>query len=307
MARARAIAAPPVLAPGWIACSPCSHAGAAGGDERAFETIFRRYHQELYRYCLAIVRDPRRRRGRAAGDDGGGAARAARRGARARAAPVALPGRPQRVDLAAPRPARSALSADEASCVEDRRPVHAEERERLRQLVADLRALPDRQRSAILMRELSDLSYAEIAAALDCSEGAARQTVYEARTRAAPDRGRVARWSVRTSRRAISGGDRRRLRGRQVRTHLHACEGCRDFEAAIALRTADLRMLFPAAARRGSGHIDGRRRRRRGRDARGHGGGQRASARSARRSAPRPRSRAHRSSPRPPSPSARRT
>ena len=30
---------------------------AAKGDERAFAAIFRRYHQNLYRYCLAIVGD----------------------------------------------------------------------------------------------------------------------------------------------------------------------------------------------------------------------------------------------------------
>src|SRR5258707_2659104 len=31
---------------------------AAGGDEKAFGAIFDRYHQGLYRYCLAIVGDP---------------------------------------------------------------------------------------------------------------------------------------------------------------------------------------------------------------------------------------------------------
>src|SRR3954452_11813626 len=30
---------------------------AAGGGERAFAAIYRRYHQSLYRYCLAIVGD----------------------------------------------------------------------------------------------------------------------------------------------------------------------------------------------------------------------------------------------------------
>jgi RNA polymerase sigma factor (sigma-70 family) len=29
---------------------------AAAGDNAAFEAIFRRYHQELYRYCRAILR-----------------------------------------------------------------------------------------------------------------------------------------------------------------------------------------------------------------------------------------------------------
>ena len=30
---------------------------AAKGDERAFAAIFKRHHQELYRYCRAILRD----------------------------------------------------------------------------------------------------------------------------------------------------------------------------------------------------------------------------------------------------------
>src|SRR6476646_6391615 len=31
---------------------------AVGGDERAFAAIFERYHQLLYRYCLAILGNP---------------------------------------------------------------------------------------------------------------------------------------------------------------------------------------------------------------------------------------------------------
>jgi hypothetical protein len=31
---------------------------AKRGDRRAFEGIFERYHQELYRYCWAILGDP---------------------------------------------------------------------------------------------------------------------------------------------------------------------------------------------------------------------------------------------------------
>lgn len=37
--------------------------------------------------------------------------------------------------------------------------------------------LPDKQRGAVALRYLADLPYAEIAAALDCSEAAARQNV----------------------------------------------------------------------------------------------------------------------------------
>src|SRR3954452_11930244 len=54
-------------------------------------------------------------------------------------------------------------------------------RERLRQLVDDLNALPDRQRRALLLREASGYSYPRIASALGTSTGNARQTVHQAR------------------------------------------------------------------------------------------------------------------------------
>jgi RNA polymerase sigma factor (sigma-70 family) len=54
-------------------------------------------------------------------------------------------------------------------------------RERLRQLVGDLNALPDRQRGALLLREASGYSYRRIASALGTSTGNARQTVHQAR------------------------------------------------------------------------------------------------------------------------------
>ena len=55
------------------------------------------------------------------------------------------------------------------------------QRERLRQLVDDLNALPDRQRCALLLREASGFSYRDIASELGTSTGNARQTVHAAR------------------------------------------------------------------------------------------------------------------------------
>jgi RNA polymerase sigma factor (sigma-70 family) len=55
------------------------------------------------------------------------------------------------------------------------------DRERLRQLVDDLQALPDRQRGALLLREASGFSYRRIASVLGTSAGNARQTVHQAR------------------------------------------------------------------------------------------------------------------------------
>ncbi|MFN8217504.1 MAG: RNA polymerase sigma factor [Solirubrobacterales bacterium] len=57
----------------------------------------------------------------------------------------------------------------------------AERRAELAELVQRLRALPEPQRAAIVMRELEGLSHEEIAAALGVSGGAARQAIYRAR------------------------------------------------------------------------------------------------------------------------------
>ena len=44
---------------------------------------------------------------------------------------------------------------------------------------ARVRELPEKQRMAVFLRSAADLSYAEVAAALDCSQAAARRSVHE--------------------------------------------------------------------------------------------------------------------------------
>jgi RNA polymerase sigma factor (sigma-70 family) len=56
-----------------------------------------------------------------------------------------------------------------------------ERREELSELLERLRALPEPQRAAIVMRELEGLGHEEIATALGMSGGAARQAIYRAR------------------------------------------------------------------------------------------------------------------------------
>jgi RNA polymerase sigma factor (sigma-70 family) len=217
---------------------------AARGDRRAFEAIFERYHQELYRYCRAIVRDP---------DEAQDALQSTMASALR-----ALPGDHRRIALrpwlyrVAHNEAISILRQRATSVDPDRLPepeapgVHfeAEARERLRDLVCDLDQLPERQRGALVMRELSGLSYAEIGAALTASEAAARQAVYEARASLRALQG-GREMQCETARRAISERDGRVLRGRRVRAHLRTCESCRDFRTAIAQRRSDLRSVSP--------------------------------------------------------------
>jgi hypothetical protein len=57
----------------------------------------------------------------------------------------------------------------------------AEEREELQALLADVGALSDHQRAALLLRELAGLGYDEVAAVLETTPLAARQAVFAAR------------------------------------------------------------------------------------------------------------------------------
>ncbi|CAA9513214.1 MAG: hypothetical protein AVDCRST_MAG45-2035 [uncultured Solirubrobacterales bacterium] len=120
----------------------------------------------------------------------------------------------------------------------------AEGRTRLRELVDDIQQLPERQRGALVMRELSGLRYAEVAAALSVSTDAAKQSVLEAR-RALVDFGKGRDMDCETVCRMVSDSDRRTLRGRALRAHLGACASCHEFETAIGTRRADLAASHP--------------------------------------------------------------
>jgi len=217
---------------------------AAAGDERAFATIYQRYHQEIYRYCRAILGDA---------DEAQDALQSTMASAL-----CALPGESREVQL---RPWLYRVARNESvSLLRRRQPlsedheahpepepaadVAFEARERLRALMADLAALPERQRSALVMRELSGLSHEEIAAALAVSGGAARQLVYEARVALQElEEGRA--MGCERVRQALSDRDGRVLRGRRLRAHLRGCQGCSDFKRGIETRTADLELLAP--------------------------------------------------------------
>jgi RNA polymerase sigma-70 factor, ECF subfamily len=56
----------------------------------------------------------------------------------------------------------------------------AEQRQTLQAVAAAVERLPHQQRAALMLRKYQDLSYVEIATALDCTEAAARANVYQA-------------------------------------------------------------------------------------------------------------------------------
>jgi RNA polymerase sigma factor (sigma-70 family) len=234
-------------APVWRMLGDEQLARAAGrGNDHAFAALYARYSGALRSYCASIVLHS---------EDAEDAVQATMLKAM-RALPGRRPGVPvkpwlyriahnESVDVLRRRRAHSTVDEDRVASLAAPGPEAAlARRERLAELVVDLRTLPERQRAALIMRELSGLGYEEIAGALEVTPGAVRQLVFEARSTLHEfARGRdVACSSVQ---RSLSDGDRRRRRGRGVRAHLRACNECRAFDLAITRRSDDLAALPP--------------------------------------------------------------
>lgn len=216
----------------------------AAGNRGAFAELFRRYRQPLYGYCVSILGNQ---------DDSADALQ----NTMARAL-KALPGDRREIDL---KPWLFRVAHNECiDLIRSRKPVddldgidlvskqgleaEVAGRERLRELLGDLELLPERQRSALVMRELNGMSFEQIGTALETAPANAKQMIYEARLSLQEyAEGRTMQCDP--VREAISERDGRVLRGRKLRGHLRSCQSCQDFKAGIGSRRNDLRMLIP--------------------------------------------------------------
>jgi RNA polymerase sigma-70 factor (ECF subfamily) len=210
---------------------------AAAGSDPAFAVLYNRYSGMLFAYCRSITRNV---------DDGWDALQnamvkvlVALRRSPERSAPL----RPWlfcichnesigilRRRAAAERVADAAEWTTAAGADEQ-----ALEREQVKEVVSDVQQLPTGQRAALVMRELADLRYDEIALALETTEGNARQLVFAARAGLKDSRaGRgLPCESVRDQ---LSLADGRMLRRRSVRAHLRTCDRCRAYAASMRRR-----------------------------------------------------------------------
>jgi len=228
---------------------------AAEGDERAFAEIFRRYSDDLYRFCLAMT---------GSSHD----AQEALQNAMVKAL-RALPGEQRQIRLKPwiyrvarneaieiVRRRREGQELDSEQLSAEATADTAELRERLRRLLADLELLPERQRSVLLMRELAGLEFADIGAAYGTSAAAARQALYEARLGLrALEEGRERRCA--DVRKELSDADGRAIRRLRTRSHLRECPECRAFGDAIVERRRDLAALAPLPAGAAAGLLHG--------------------------------------------------
>jgi RNA polymerase sigma factor (sigma-70 family) len=119
-----------------------------------------------------------------------------------------------------------------------RKPLHdpveeAQRRDDLRRLVEDVGRLPEQQRSALLMREIDGMTYAELAVALDVTVPAVKSLLVRARV------GLVEAIEARDADCADIQADLLRSYDRGVkasgraRRHMRSCDGCREYRVAL--------------------------------------------------------------------------
>ncbi len=124
--------------------------------------------------------------------------------------------------------------------------AEAEQRESLRRLIADVRRLPEQQRSALLMRELGGMTYDEVSRALGVTVPAVKSLLVRARislAQAAESRDTPC-CEIREE--LTMAHDRRIRPSAAVRRHLRDCAACSDFREALRGTSRQFAALIPA-------------------------------------------------------------
>jgi RNA polymerase sigma factor (sigma-70 family) len=132
-----------------------------------------------------------------------------------------------------------------------RKPLHdpveeAQRRDDLRRLVEDVGRLPEQQRSALLMREIDGMTYAELAAALDVTVPAVKSLLVRARV------GLVEAIEARDADCVDIQADLLRSYDRGVkasgraRRHMRSCHSCREYRVALRGMRRSFASLTPA-------------------------------------------------------------
>ena len=124
----------------------------------------------------------------------------------------------------------------------------AQRRDDLRRLVGDVGRLPEQQRSALLMREIDGLSYADLAGALEVTVPAvksllvrARVGLVEAQESRDADCGEIRRDLMASYDRGVKASGR-------ARRHMRECAGCRQYKHALRGVRRSFAALTPAGA-----------------------------------------------------------
>ncbi|MEA2249604.1 MAG: hypothetical protein QOH46_4133 [Solirubrobacteraceae bacterium] len=216
-----------------------------GGDQSAFEVIYQRYHRGLLAFCVHMLgsRDE-------AEDALQHVFASAYQGLLSSSRDIEL--RPWLYTIARNR-CLSALRArrhdlavdglDRAGTPPDCLAAEVQRKAELREVLDDLRRLPQDQREALVLFEFGDCSHEEIASVLGVRRAKVKALIFQARERLM--RARDARHTACGDIRAqIANLEGRAPRG-AVRHHLDGCAGCAAFSVEVRRRRRLLGLVFP--------------------------------------------------------------
>jgi RNA polymerase sigma factor (sigma-70 family) len=212
------------------------------GSERAFEAIFERHHRAVLAFCRHML---------GSSADAEDAVQhtflAAYRDLLRSDKPIVLRpwlytiARHRCVSMLRERRARPAAELLEPTS--DQLSVELVAREELRTTLTDIARLPEDQRTALILAELSDVSYEEIARILGCRHGKVKALVFQARSSLSADReARETPCADIREQLSTRGGA---LRQTTMRRHVRECDGCRRFRDEIRMRRRHLRVFLP--------------------------------------------------------------
>jgi len=221
----------------------------AGSDE-AFNTLHDRYRQRLFAYVRQMLSTQSRQDAEDVLQDvfvrAFGALRADERPVNVRAWLYRVAHNRCIDHLRRPIPAASDIFEMSRTPLHD--PLEdAQRREDLRRLVTDVGRLPEQQRSALLMREIDGMSYADLATALDVTVPAVKSLLVRARL------GLVEAAEARTTDCAVIREDLAEAYDRGVkasgraRRHMKECHGCREYRSALRGVRSSFAALTPGA------------------------------------------------------------
>jgi RNA polymerase sigma factor (sigma-70 family) len=124
--------------------------------------------------------------------------------------------------------------------------AEVQRREDLRELLVDMRDLPDDQRAALVLAELGALEHGEIATTLGVPAPKVKALVFQARESL------IASRSARDTdcieiRRELANARGAALRRANLRRHLRQCRGCREYRQAVQHQRRSLAAILPVA------------------------------------------------------------
>jgi RNA polymerase sigma factor (sigma-70 family) len=118
-------------------------------------------------------------------------------------------------------------------------------REEFRQLLVDVKKLPETQRSALLLREMDALSYEEIAAAMETTVPSVKSLLVRARiSLAEASQARLLTCGEVRVELSEAAEGLRKVSG-PVRRHVRECDECADFRSQVRSNEKALAALFP--------------------------------------------------------------